>query len=171
MNTNSYFFYLNKQLKRLLIVYNKYYYIYLFVLNKWLETMDDLFNELLSLKKNAYCPYSKFWVTAIATANGKKYYGVNIENSSYPVTICAERVAISNAIADGNKKIDEVHLLTCSKNFGTPCGMCRQFMSEFMKKNNCKVYIYNLKGESKCYEIKDLLLDRFQKKDLLQKRK
>lgn len=127
--------------------------------------MSNIFKELLELKNKSYCPYSSFWVSAIAIASTKKYYGVNIENAAYPVGICAERVAISNAIMDGNDYISEIHLLTKSNGFGMPCGMCRQFMSEFMK-SGAKIFVYNTKGERKQFNIDDLLLERFQKTDL-----
>ncbi|MEG0664306.1 MAG: cytidine deaminase, partial [Clostridia bacterium] len=88
-----------------------------------------------------------------------------IENAAYPVGICAERVAASNSIMDGNKKIDSIHLLTQTIDFGMPCGMCRQFLSEFMEDDSV-FYIYNKKGDCKAINMKDILPHRFTKKDL-----
>lgn len=128
-----------------------------------------IFDKLMEIKNNAYIPYSNFYVSCIVKCNDKYYYGVNIENSSYPVGICAERSAIANAISSGERKIDELYLLTQSNNFGMPCGMCRQFMSEFMEDDDTKIYVFNKLGQYKIYTIKEILLDRFKKDDLWDK--
>lgn len=127
-----------------------------------------MYKKLLALHKQAYAPYSNFFVSSISVAGGKEYKGVNIENAAYPVGICAERVAASNAIMDGNKKIDSVHLLTHTISFGMPCGMCRQFLSEFMEDTSL-FYIYNKEGKCEIFEMKDILPNRFTKKDLTKK--
>lgn len=126
-----------------------------------------IFKKLLELKNNSYCPYSKFYVSAIAKANDKYYYGVNIENAAYPSGNCAERSAIATAISYGEKKIDELYLLTKSYNFGMPCGNCRQFMSEFMPDDETKIFIFNPDGEFKEFTISEILLNRFSKKELI----
>ncbi len=126
-----------------------------------------IFNKLMELKENAYVPYSDFYVAAIVKSNDKYYYGVNIENSSYPVTLCAERSAIAAAISSGNRSIDEVYLLTKSNGFGMPCGMCRQFMSDFMKDDNQKIYVFNKFGQYKIYTIGEILKNRFTHEDLI----
>lgn len=122
------------------------------------------FKHLLELQNCSYAPYSKYKVSAIAVdENGKEYDGVNIENASYGVGTCAERVAISNAIVNGAKKIKKVFLMCDNiETFGTPCGACRQFMAEFMDDND-EIIIYNKKGESKKYLLKDLLPSCFRK--------
>lgn len=124
-----------------------------------------MYKKLLMLQKYSYAPYSNFPVAAISISTGKEYIGVNIENAAYPVGICAERVAASNAIMDGNKKIESMHLLTNTLDFGMPCGMCRQFISEFMEDSSL-FYIYNKEGKCKIYKMKDILPNRFTKKDL-----
>lgn len=126
----------------------------------------NIFNKLVELKDNAYCPYSNFFVTAIVKADNKFYYGVNIENSAYPSGTCAERSAISTAISYGAKNIDELYLLTNSIKFGSPCGNCRQFMSEFMN-DDCKIIIFNMNGEFKELLICDLLPFKFTKNNLI----
>lgn len=126
-----------------------------------------IFNKLMELKENAYVPYSDFYVAAIVKSNDKYYYGVNIENSSYPVTLCAERSAIAAAISSGNRSIDEVYLLTKANGFGMPCGMCRQFMSDFMKDDNQKIYVFNKFGQYKIYTIGEILENRFTHEDLI----
>lgn len=126
----------------------------------------NIFNKLIELKDNAYCPYSNFFVTAIVKADNKFYYGVNIENSAYPSGTCAEKSAISTAISYGAKNIDELYLLTNSIEFGSPCGNCRQFMSEFMN-DDCKIIIFNMNGEFKELLICDLLPFKFTKNNLI----
>lgn len=124
----------------------------------------NYFKELKELQKKSYCPYSCYKVAAIAIdENGNAYSGVNIENASYGVGTCAERVAISNAIVNGAKKIKEIHLIcNDSENFGTPCGACRQFMAEFMSDND-KIIIYNNNGLSKTFIFSELLPECFRK--------
>ena len=109
--------------------------------------------------EDAYCPYSGFPVGAAVLAGNKIYTGCNIENASYGLTICAERVAIFKAISDGQISIDAI-AVTCLKinNYKHPieqkisCGACRQVMIEFMKPCN-NIYI---DGE-KTYKLQDLI--------------
>ena len=115
------------------------------------QDYQKIFKKLLDVKKNAYVPYSNFHVSAICKANNEFFYGVNIENSAYPSGSCAERSAISAAISKGNKEISEIYILTDSTEIGTPCGMCRQFMSEFMKDDSSKIVVFNIKGQYKVY--------------------
>lgn len=80
----------------------------------------------------AYAPYSDFHVgAALRTANGRTIVGANVENASYPVTICAERVAMSHAITQGERTFTHIAVMGSSEEICTPCGMCRQFMFEF----------------------------------------
>ncbi|MDE5775185.1 MAG: cytidine deaminase, partial [Malacoplasma sp.] len=130
------------------------------------RNISTIYSKLKEIIHNAYVPYSNFRVASICKSGNSFYYGVNVENSSYPVTLCGERNAISTAISNGHKQIDEVYLLTDSNDFATPCGMCRQFMSEFMESDNCKIYIFNWEGKYIEYTINDLLKSRFTKKNL-----
>lgn len=97
--------------------------------------MNDI--ELIERAKkalqNSYSPYSKFKVGAAAlTQSGNVYTGCNIENSSYGASICAERVAISKAVSNGENNIVKIAIVSSSGLKTPPCGICRQFMSEFM---------------------------------------
>ena len=103
----------------------------------WLveASVDDREDELISLAKRmqsrAYAPYSKFSVgSAVLTDNGDIFEGFNIENISYGATVCAERVAIWNAIVAGATSISIVAVALDSE-IPSPCGICRQVMSEF----------------------------------------
>ena len=101
--------------------------------------------ELEKLLNNSYAEYSKYRVSAICVMkDGNKIPGVNVENASYGATICAERVAITGAIARGYKKGDflELHVMVDSDIIGMPCFICRQVITEFFDKN-AKVYAYS----------------------------
>jgi len=94
------------------------------------EKKIDLIKIANQARKWAYVPYSNYPVgTALLTESGRIYDGANIENASYPLSICAERVAIFKAVTDGEKDFKAVAVVT--KNGGMPCGSCRQVMSEF----------------------------------------
>ena len=87
--------------------------------------------KLLKLLDNSYCPYSNFPVSSIVIMkDGKEFYGVNVEDASTRAGICAERNAITTAIAYGYKKEDfkELHILTSSDRVGTCCFVCRQLI-------------------------------------------
>lgn len=98
-----------------------------------------LIEEALDIRKNAYAPYSKFMVgAALLTVNGKVYTGTNVENSSYPVGICAERNVLSYAVSQGERGFEMLAVVGGKfnenpldlKQYCYPCGMCRQFISE-----------------------------------------
>lgn len=94
--------------------------------------MDNLtlIKKALEIKNNAYAPYSNFKVGAVVlTESGNIYTGTNIENASYPVGCCAEKLAISSAIMN-KEKIVKIAIFG-DKNYTYPCGACRQIMVEF----------------------------------------
>ena len=92
------------------------------------QKLIDAANEA---RKNAYVPYSNYRVgAALLTTDGEIITGCNIENSSYTPTVCAERVAIFKAISEGVKDFTAIAVVT--DNGGSPCGVCRQVMGEFM---------------------------------------
>ena len=95
------------------------------------KTIDALVQAAIEARKLAYTPYSHYQVgAALITKSGKVYTGCNIENSAYSPTICAERVAIFKAVSEGEREFDAIAVVT--KNGGSPCGVCRQVMGEFM---------------------------------------
>jgi cytidine deaminase len=94
------------------------------------EQRDELVRRASEVRRHAYAPYSHYAVgAAVLTPSGKIYSGVNVENAAYPNGICAERAAIFNAVGEGEREIVAVAVAT--ENAGTPCGSCRQVMSEF----------------------------------------
>lgn len=113
--------------------------------------------KLTELLKNSYAKYSNFRVACICVMqDGKEFTGVNVENASYGATICAERVAITSAIANGYKKGDfkELHVICDSDKIGMPCFVCRQVISEFFNIND-KVYVYS-RNNMKEYRIQEI---------------
>ena len=94
------------------------------------EQKMDLVRIAKHAQKWAYTPYSKYNVgAAVLTDSGRIYDGANIENAAYPVTVCAERVAIFKAVSNGDKSLSAIAVVT--RNGGMPCGSCRQVMAEF----------------------------------------
>lgn len=128
--------------------------------------------QLIELAKEArklsYSPYSNFAVGAvILTKDGKIFKGSNIENASYPLCMCAERNAIYNAYMNGYKKEDLVSLTLVADTDTpcTPCGACRQVISELFPKN-APINMANMKGEILTMTIEELLPLSFSGEDL-----
>ena len=117
----------------------------------------NLFNAAQKAKENAYAPYSNFHVgAALVTDNGKFFSGCNVENTSYGLTICAERNAIFQMVAAGEHKIAEILIIGDSEEFLPPCGACRQVMAEFSNSDTV-VYMLNKYGESKKVSMAEIL--------------
>lgn len=101
------------------------------------EIIHKLIEAALSSRKKAYAPYSKFKVgAALLTSSGQIYIGANVENASYGLSLCAERVAIAKAVSEGEKKFNALALIYEGKDYPVPCGACRQFIYEFGDKIN-----------------------------------
>ena len=91
----------------------------------------ELFRSANQMVQNAYAPYSRFKVgAALLTKTGEVFTGVNVENSSFGATICAERTAFVKAISEGHREFEAIAVAT-SDGEAYPCGICRQFMFEF----------------------------------------
>jgi len=94
------------------------------------EQKETLVQTALDARQWAYAPYSNYPVSAaLLTESGKIYDGVNIENAAYPSAMCAERVAVFKAVSAGEKKFEAIAVVT--RDAGSPCGQCRQVLSEF----------------------------------------
>jgi cytidine deaminase len=125
----------------------------------------DAFKKLLEsasrARKKAYAPYSHFSVgAALLTEDGEIYDGCNVENLSYGLTICAERVAVFSAIAAGSRNFTGLSLVADTPEPITPCGACRQVLYEFSP--DLWVISTNLAGQQKMYRLRELLPDAFQ---------
>ncbi len=92
----------------------------------------ELINEAFEAKKKSIATYSKFQVgAALETEDGKIYYGANIENASYSLTVCAERTAMFTALLSGERKFRRIAIVSDSSEITAPCGACRQVLNEF----------------------------------------
>src|SRR5215213_8581060 len=101
-------------------------------------TARELVQQALQARENAYAPYSHYRVgAALLAADGTVIWGCNVENASYSATICAERVALTAAVAQDKHEFMAIAVAT--KNGGSPCGLCRQVMAELGP--NMNVYI------------------------------
>ena len=107
--------------------------------------------------KKSYSPFSKFAVGAgVLTSSGKVYGGCNIENSSFGMTICAERCAIFKAVSDGEKEILAVAIYSPNEDDCYPCGACRQVVDEFQGEKEVEI-ITEEKGELNIKKMSDFL--------------
>lgn len=115
----------------------------------------ELYNKAYENLKNAYVPHSNFPVSAVLVAkSGKEYTGVNIENSAYGVTICAERTAMVKAVSEGERAFERIVIAT-RRGSGWPCGECRQFMYEFSP--DMKVVAGESADTLEAYSLSELL--------------
>ena len=126
--------------------------------------LDEAIKVAKEVHKNAYVPYSHYYVgAALVTKSGKIYSGCNIENGGIQ-SICAERVAFTKALSEGEKDFD--YIVVCGGALDnlddncTPCGYCRQFMSEFVDKD-FKIYLLKNNGTVEEFTIQDLLPHSF----------
>jgi cytidine deaminase len=105
--------------------------------------IEQLLEAAIAVTHNAYIPYSHYPVgAALRAVDGTVYSGCNVENASYPVTICAERTALVKAVSEGRRAFDLLVVVT--KNAGSPCGMCRQMLYEFSP--NLRIILADLAG-------------------------
>ncbi len=117
---------------------------------------SQLIQRAIEAKQTSYSPYSKFRVGAsILTSDGEIFSGCNVENSSYGLAICAERNAVFQAAFAGKRKIVAVAVTSDEKAFITPCGACRQVLSEFAD-GNAEVILVTAEGKSKSVKFKKI---------------
>ena len=122
----------------------------------------ELVAHALVARANAYAPYSHYNVgAALLTADGSVVYGCNVENAAYPATTCAERVALTAAIAQGKRTgpDDYVAIAVATRDGGAPCGECRQVMAELGP--HMAVYISDAEGRYRTTSVTALLPDAF----------
>lgn len=125
----------------------------------------ELINLAIEAREHAHVPYSHFKVgAALLTKTGKVYQGANMECSSYGMTVCAERVALVKALYDGEREFQKIAVVggTNGLEYTSPCGACRQFLSDFG--TNLEVIMgYEENGEikEKSFLLKELLPETF----------
>lgn len=121
---------------------------------------DTLRDAAFAAMENAYAPYSRFRVgAAVRAIGGEIVTGCNVENAAYGEALCAERVAVAAAVAQGMKEFDEIAIASESDEPSPPCGSCRQTMSEFAPDMTVTSYARN--GKYATWRLSDLLPEAF----------
>ncbi len=127
------------------------------------QVRDSLLQAAEGARQHAYAPYSRFHVgAAVLLSDGSIVTGCNIENASYGLTVCAERVALWSAVAQGRRDFAGMALVVPN---GTPCGACRQVLSELCPPD-MPVWVRTDDGHVREYTVAQLLPDAFRPDDL-----
>lgn len=127
--------------------------------------IEKLIKKAIEMLNFSYAPYSNFHVgAALLTSEGKIYTGCNIENAAYGPSNCAERTAIFKAVSEGKKEFEAIAIVGGKngkiENFCPPCGVCRQVLAEFCKKD-FEIVLAKSKNEYKIMTLEQLLPESF----------
>lgn len=126
---------------------------------------DALICAAKQSRENAHAPFSNFRVGAAVRANsGRIFGGCNVENATYGLTVCAERIAIFKAISEGERGFDAISVVTDTDSLTPPCGACRQLIWEFC--GDIPVIMSNLKGKTETHQMRDLFPKPFDASNL-----
>jgi cytidine deaminase len=129
-----------------------------------MKNQDKLISLAAEARKTAHAPYSNLAVgAALLAKSGRVYTGCNVENASYGLSVCAERVAVFKAISEGERKFEAIAVVT--ENGITPCGACRQVLIEFG--DDIQVIVADTVGHRRAFALTDLLPEGFTPDDLL----
>ena len=129
--------------------------------------MSELEDRARAAQHHAYAPYSKFAVGAAVQMSGAIYTGVNVENASYPLCVCAERNAIAAGVAAGARALEAVAVFTDASPPSSPCGACRQVLMELAPHpERVQVTALNGRGERRSWTLAELLPDAFSGREL-----
>jgi cytidine deaminase len=116
-------------------------------------------------RENAHAPYSNFRVgAALRATSGRIFGGSNVENATYGLTVCAERVAIFKAMSEGERGFDAIAVVTDTDALTPPCGACRQLIWEFC--GDVPVILANLKGKTEMLQMRELFPKPFDSRNL-----
>ncbi|HAW60152.1 MAG TPA: cytidine deaminase [Actinobacteria bacterium] len=122
---------------------------------------EGLIGAAIEARLKAYAPHSKFKVgAALLTEDGRIFTGCNVENSSYGLSICAERVAVVKAVSEGCTRFTDLVLVADCEGICTPCGACRQVLFEFNQ--NMNITMLNLRGGKLEATVRELLPEAFE---------
>lgn len=117
--------------------------------------MSTLREAALAVREFAHAPYSKFRVgAALETVEGKVYTGCNVENATFGLTLCAERLAVFKAISEGQRQFRSIAIVADTADLTPPCGACRQILWEFC--GDIEVLLFNLENLSEKLQMRDL---------------
>jgi cytidine deaminase len=118
--------------------------------------MDPLLEAAIESRRHARAPYSKFLVgAAVEDDSGRIHTGCNVENATYGLTICAERLAVFKAISEGARNFRRIAIAADTATLTPPCGACRQILWEFC--GDIEITLVNLTGKSEVFQLKELL--------------
>jgi cytidine deaminase len=121
---------------------------------------DELLARAWSAREHAYAPYSRFLVgAALLTEDGRVFAGANVENASYGLSICAERVAATKAVSEGSQAFRAIAVVSSADEPVSPCGACRQFLYEFSR--GMAVISEGSSGDRSRWRLEELLPDGF----------
>ena len=127
--------------------------------------LDELAREARRARKRAHAPFSRFRVgAALRTRAGTVITGCNIENASYGLTMCAERVAVFKAVSEGVRGFDAIAVAADAPKVAAPCGPCRQILWEFC--GDVWVHLTNLRGKTVTVRMSELLPHPFDRRNL-----
>jgi cytidine deaminase len=130
-----------------------------------MSNYEQLIAAAKQARENAHAPFSNFRVgAAVHATSGRIFGGCNVENATYGLTICAERVAIFKAISEGERGFDAVAVVTDTETLTPPCGACRQIIWEFC--GAVPVVLSNLKGRVEVLQMRDLFPKPFDSSNL-----
>ena len=126
---------------------------------------DILISAARRARENAHAPYSNFRVgAALRATSGRIFGGCNVENATYGLTVCAERIAIFKAISEGERGFDAIAVVTDTDKLTPPCGACRQLIWEFC--GDVPVILANLKGKTEVIPMRELFPKPFDSSNL-----
>lgn len=121
---------------------------------------EALISAASKAREHAHAPYSHFRVgAAVRAQSGRVFTGCNVENSTFGLTLCAERVAVFKAISEGERGFDAIAVVADTERLTPPCGACRQILWEFCR--DAEVILANLSGQSVVRRMSELLPDAF----------
>ena len=116
---------------------------------------ENLVQRATEAREHAYAPYSSFKVgAALLASNGRVFTGCNVENATYGLTVCAERVALWKAVSEGERKVVAIAVVADGERPPSPCGACRQLLWEFS--GDIEVITANLRGARQSYHLSEL---------------
>jgi cytidine deaminase len=129
-------------------------------------TDDNLVERARLARERAYAPYSGLTVgAALLGRSGRVFSGCNVENAAYPLSTCAERVAVAKAVSEGEREFEAIAVVTATG--AAPCGACRQILREFSgPKALLRVIIADLAGNARTFTLDQLLPESFTRDQL-----
>lgn len=117
--------------------------------------MDPLVQAALAAREHAHAPFSNFKVgAALEDSSGRIHTGCNVENATYSLTVCAERVAVLKAVSEGARKFRRIAVAADSETLTPPCGACRQILWEFC--GDIEITLVNPSGKTESHQLRNL---------------